>query len=877
MRNEGDMKNIFCWIILGIVFIASGIGFAAYEVIYEAPMHRIQIADGVWHETHRIFTDDGWLEVQIIRYDIQSTSEIKLLHNQYLSDRSPLRSMANQHSEIVAAMNGDYFDTNSKSVLGRMIYDGKMLQSEVGESPYYHFTLPAFGRPYISNKSFLPLQISNGQTSDSVDYYNKNYPGYDRILLMDKQFRSTSYGYNEKDGVVCELLIRQGRVVEKRLNGRKYTLLPGDSVIAGYGTNAYALDEKYQIGNAVSITFDPSISDVLLSISGGSRLVNDGAVAPITQGSDARHPRTAMAILQGGRQLLLVTVDGRSATHRGITQTELAQLLVNMGAFQAINLDGGGSTQMMVRQPHQSSLHIANHPSDGWERSIYNGIGIVKKTDPKDQRLKDFTLLPTATEMVIGSSIPLNPVGWNHSFDPISIERRVNYRVEGLQASIRGDRLVPHSAGDGVIVATCQGKTVRQPIHVAKKAVKIHVSPSKLGVGCGERHPLTVLIQSEEGHRVVVDRSSVSYQIYGNVGSIDESLVFTSAEEPANGWITWQYKNLDGDVISKSMAVTVGMHQRIICDFSESVAAFESYPSAVRGSYIELDSEVGYLNFDFYDPHYTRAAYAVFEQPLVLPINTQKLSLNVFGDSGCETWLRAKIVDAVGKEHTVDFSRHIDWEGWQTVVAVLPDSVVGAPKLTKIYAVEVDPDRQYQGYVMMDQLTAYFTGDNDLELPADISLESKVAEGTGDLSLLYTNNAEAITQGPLVINAEVYEHPIYDLMRIDNKGYQMATDDWKKLLRYTALDHQKPLVLVMTDVYYFKDAYEKQLLIDQLISYKKRGNEVIAVFPTDNASYYYYNEQGVAFYKVPDFGEQKNKLMLQWKDGVVTGYKNPLQ
>ena len=65
-----------------------------------------------------------------------------------------------------------------------------------------------------------------------------------------------------------------------------------------------------------------------------------------------RHPRTAAGVTRDGRTLLLVVVDGRQPGWSiGATLPELASLLIEAGAWTALNLDGGGSTTMWRREP----------------------------------------------------------------------------------------------------------------------------------------------------------------------------------------------------------------------------------------------------------------------------------------------------------------------------------------------------------------------------------------------------------------------------------------------------------------------------------------------------------------------------------------------
>lgn len=91
-----------------------------------------------------------------------------------------------------------------------------------------------------------------------------------------------------------------------------------------------------------------------------------------------RHPRTAVGIAAGGRRLLLVTVDGRQAPFSdGMTLVELAGLFLALGASSAINLDGGGSTTMVVRRDDE--LRVVNRPSDRTgERPVANALALVR-------------------------------------------------------------------------------------------------------------------------------------------------------------------------------------------------------------------------------------------------------------------------------------------------------------------------------------------------------------------------------------------------------------------------------------------------------------------------------------------------------------------
>ena len=106
--------------------------------------------------------------------------------------------------------------------------------------------------------------------------------------------------------------------------------------------------------------------------------VNVGARADSLEGtfprfSSARHPRSAAAITRDSSTLLLVVVDGRRPWSVGMSLTELADQLLALGAWQAMNFDGGGSSALWVNGS------VVNYPSDpSGERAVGNALVVYK-------------------------------------------------------------------------------------------------------------------------------------------------------------------------------------------------------------------------------------------------------------------------------------------------------------------------------------------------------------------------------------------------------------------------------------------------------------------------------------------------------------------
>jgi hypothetical protein len=120
-----------------------------------------------------------------------------------------------------------------------------------------------------------------------------------------------------------------------------------------------------------------------LLIGGWPRILRNGvnvaSEAPVVEGTisrnaEAKHPRTAIGFSRDSTTLFVMVVDGRSAKSAGATLVELASLMRAVGAWDAMNFDGGGSTTMVV------GGSLVNAPTDAaGEREVGNALAIVKK------------------------------------------------------------------------------------------------------------------------------------------------------------------------------------------------------------------------------------------------------------------------------------------------------------------------------------------------------------------------------------------------------------------------------------------------------------------------------------------------------------------
>ena len=130
--------------------------------------------------------------------------------------------------------------------------------------------------------------------------------------------------------------------------------------------------------NARILLHKDAPADARQVIAGSDILLKDGQSALNNKSAFSlnRHPRTAVGLADAGRTLVLVIVDGRDApTAIGMNLSELSDLMASLHCTDALNLDGGGSSEMILRDAKSGQLSVMNKPSDGRERAVANVLG----------------------------------------------------------------------------------------------------------------------------------------------------------------------------------------------------------------------------------------------------------------------------------------------------------------------------------------------------------------------------------------------------------------------------------------------------------------------------------------------------------------------
>ncbi|MBD8390179.1 phosphodiester glycosidase family protein [Dysgonomonas sp. BGC7] len=142
-------------------------------------------------------------------------------------------------------------------------------------------------------------------------------------------------------------------------------------------------DKKALVATSAEYTDIAATGDIVEAVGGSVTLVSQGNV--VKHADTTIEPRTCIGISKDGTKIYILAVDGRNFWYsNGMGFEELGECMQAMGAYNSINLDGGGSTTFFVRSTsgfEDNRFQIRNWPTDngGQERSVANGLLIISK------------------------------------------------------------------------------------------------------------------------------------------------------------------------------------------------------------------------------------------------------------------------------------------------------------------------------------------------------------------------------------------------------------------------------------------------------------------------------------------------------------------
>lgn len=674
-------------------------------------------------------------------------------------------------TNAVAGVNGDFFNTQAEGVpIGPEITDGKLMATPPYLPGFYSFALTKDRKPIIDLFTFQGQVTAKDGTTYPLGGINKTYYWFEPSgvhSMIDGLFMYTNaWGQEDRsnDGVTdpTEVLVVNNVVQQIVQNDIIHMVAPKDGyILRSAGKAAEFVVQHMKVGDTIKADYsilanDPNknydYQSFQMMIGGHTIMVDEGKPSEFSRevaSLAGYRSRTGIGFSKDQRYVYLITADN-SGDSKGLSMTEFQKLMIQMGVWRGMNLDGGGSTQMVARPLGATAPQLVNDTENGNQRKIVNSLGVYS-TAPKGQ-VKGLTI-SGPDMMFMGEKVSYSLKAYDEYYNPV-------------QASDIHPAWAPtgslQQAGDNTFTATAKGKAalnVKAGLATASKEIQIaggedlaslKVEAVPPVVREGENVTLKVTAKTLSGIEREIPAGALQWEVRGIKGTITgDQLHVDSLNGVQQGLIIARY-----DGFSSMKGVTAGKAD-LFADFSAKTypISFSSTDGVTGSTALSTSPDYSggpfvHMVYDFSKGSGTKAAYTVLgNKDLTIAGEPQALRLQVRGDNSLN-WLRAEFIDADGDVNRVDLAKTVNWTGWKTIAADLTSYHMTYPiKLTRLYVASVEQgqdERSLTGQIDFDQLEFLYKSEEPVLPRNQVSL--KINQPT----IQVNGTSQQIDQAPLI-------------------------------------------------------------------------------------------------------------------------------
>jgi len=697
------------------------------------------VGPGIRH--HHAYLPNGPWHIQILEIDLSDTMNTleTVKAGDAIAGYERTSSMANRMDSeghtVIGAINGDFYASGGITI-GAQIINGTLLKRPYPRSV---FAMTSSQQPLIGIVDF------DGQVSKDnsliIDIDGVNEVRQENQLIIYNHYYGASTGTNQWGTEIRVQYLNsppginapQYAIVTSKDSlmetGSGNMLIPANmgAVLSGHGLARDFLNESIFVGDtlAIQLLLHPTGQAVLQELIGGTpRIIRNGVSSVEWEAESVgssfahdRHPRTAVGFNADSTIVYFFTVDGRQGGYSvGMSLYELADYMLEWGVYQGINLDGGGSTAMVVRG------EVVNSPSDaGGERSVANALMVVSKAPVGPLAYinlpweETFTLVETQLQFgVNGTDIYYNPV-------PVS-DDALTWSCDANIGSISSTGLFSASSTeqDGYIYVSHDDIHDTTLIHITDIAT-LTLQPDPVVLQIGESQLMSAQARDAFGNNLQVEPEAYTWWVSPELASISTAGL-VNAENIGSGTIEATFHELTASIpllVGSSTSVLVDdfnttsnytLSGAVInlsaCSFVADTEQFVSAPSSGKLNYslVTGGTSVLYLNCN-------------------IPISgtPESVSIQVYGDNSAH-WIRGEFKNANNEKFVLNFtdaSPGINWNNeWRELNVMLseaaphwgnPNAILSFPiTWTKIYLAETDDNNKDSGSLYFDDFRVNF-------------------------------------------------------------------------------------------------------------------------------------------------------------------------
>lgn len=456
---------------------------------------KTEVSPNVYHIQRTYLNNNSPQSVNILDVNLVNNFtniEIGLPKSLNTLSRTSLTAANNSYEghRVVGAVNAAYFNVNTGSPSNLLAIKNEIVNygilgtkmesptqnpvafgvSEDGKGIADYYT-PTMTYEINGKKLAIDLIDQTRAAGKTVLYSSANVKTGTNIwgmeIVVENASKSTkSFNFGDEITGTVKKISRYQTEGNNNIPANGFVISTSDKAIADSLSNVKVGDDV-----KVNISIDQKWQDAQFILAGGPLLVKDGkrniSMPTNTSFVTGTNPRTAIAVDATGKRVFFVTVDGRQRGYSvGTSLTKLADYLISIGAKYAINLDGGGSTTMAVRQLGTNTPVVVNKPSDGSERRVSAVLQVINSASAGLTRT--ITLNSTPKELYVGDSLTVSVKNaYDEYLNPKAVSAdKITWRVEGDIGKMNGSKFTATKGGKAKIIGTYENAKVQFEVTV---------------------------------------------------------------------------------------------------------------------------------------------------------------------------------------------------------------------------------------------------------------------------------------------------------------------------------------------------------------------------------------------------------------------------
>ena len=462
----------------------------------------------------------------------------KLTGGAKLSAMSNANTDASTGIQYFAGVNADFFG-NSQPI-GASVVNGDVWKAP-GTAGWVSFYMNDSKVPGIEVLGYKGTATC-GDASHAVTGINMGR-GENNLIVFNTHFGANTgtNAYGTEVVLTCDKTIGYNGTYECTVMGAptagvgSMSIPAGQYVLSGHGT-ASTFVASLKSGDKVTLNLNTPVATggTVTQMAGGQPIILQDGVTLNTQNAldhlTALNPRTAVGYNADRTKLVLLVVDGRGmGGSAGVVSKVLADIMREVGCSDAMNFDGGGSSELYTR-----SFGVRNVPSDGSERTVVNSVWAVA-TAPADNTVGELAFT--------APSISLPKYGYYaptiYAYNKYGVMLSTDFKDYTLSCPpelgeiVNGNTLFANGSGTHKLTATCNGVSTEITVTIGSAEPRARLQ--NVIVDGYRAYPVEV-VANVEGKDMAIDNKAFSWTIDNtDVATVDADGIVSGV---ANGTAT---------------------------------------------------------------------------------------------------------------------------------------------------------------------------------------------------------------------------------------------------------------------------------------------------------------------------------------------------